>query len=179
MKTLINKLKQHGYKISAAESCTGGLISKMITDTPGASEVFECAVTAYSNNAKMKLLGVKSETLDKFGAISEETAMEMASGVLTLAESDIAVSVTGLAGPAGDEGKPVGTVCIGIATRRKCYASSFLFAGSRAEIRRQSAKMACKMVLEELGIPNEKEKITDKAVTTVKILTDKIKKKQN
>ncbi len=147
-----------GYKLSAAESCTGGLVSKLLTDTPGASEVFDCSVTTYSNQAKIKLLGVKKETLDSFGAVSEETAREMASGVLKLSHADIAVSVTGLAGPESDEsGKPVGTVCIGIATAEKCYATTFLFAGSRAQIRKMSAKMACKMVFDELGVSPKKE----------------------
>lgn len=179
MKSLINKLKAKGYKISTAESCTGGLVSKLITDSAGASEVFDCAVTTYSNEAKIKLLGVKPETLEKFGAVSEQTAKEMASGVLALANSDIAVSVTGIAGPGGaTAGKPVGTVCIGIATKEKCYATTFLFAGSRAEVRRQSAKMACNMVLDELGVSPKKEKITKKAATTVKKITNKITKKQ-
>lgn len=153
MKKLVSKLKKLGYHISAAESCTGGLVSKLLTDVPGASEVFDCAVTTYSDSAKMNLLGVKKETLDKYGAVSEQTAREMAAGVLSLSGADIAVSVTGLAGPASDEGgKPVGTVCIGIATAEKCYATEFLFAGSRAQIRRLSAKMACRMVFDELGI---------------------------
>lgn len=159
MKSLINKLKKLGYKISAAESCTGGLVSKLLTDSPGASEVFDCAVTTYSNEAKMKLLGVKKETLDEFGAVSVETAREMATGVMKLSNADIAVSVTGIAGPTGElPGKPVGTVCIGIATAEKCYATLFVFGGSRAQIRRQSAKMACNMVLTELGVSLKKEK---------------------
>ena len=153
MKKLVNKLKKLGYHISAAESCTGGLVSKLLTDVPGASEVFDCSVTTYSNEAKTRLLGVKPETLAEFGAVSEQTAREMAAGVLALSGADIAVSVTGLAGPSSDEGgKPVGTVCIGIATAGKCYAAEFMFAGSRAQIRRLSAKMACRMVFDELGI---------------------------
>ncbi|MBR5745881.1 MAG: CinA family protein [Clostridia bacterium] len=159
MKKLVNKLRKMGCRISAAESCTGGLVSKLLTDGPGASEVFDCAVTTYSNSAKVKLLGVKEETLAKYGAVSEQTAREMAAGVLALSGADIAVSVTGLAGPASDEGgKPVGTVCIGIATAEKCYATEFLFAGSRAQIRRLSAKMACRMVFDELGIKEHDKK---------------------
>lgn len=178
MRTLINKLKKHGYKISVAESCTGGLISKLITDVSGASEVFDCAVTTYSNEAKMKLLGVKKETLDEFGAVSEQTAREMASGVKSLSNADIAVSVTGIAGPSGgSEQKPVGTVCIGVATAEKCYAATFLFAGSRSQIRRMSAKMACKMALDELGIPTEKEKLTKRASNAAKNAVNKLKKR--
>lgn len=174
MRKLINKLKSRGYKISVAESCTGGLVSKLLTDVPGASQVFDCAVTTYSNQAKMNLLGVKAETLEQFGAISVETAKEMASGVLALANSDIGISVTGLAGPSGDEGKPVGTVCIGVATAEKCYGRTFLFSGTRAEIRRQSAKMACNIALEELGI-SDKEKITKKAAKAAKETISKLK----
>jgi len=154
---LINRLKKQNKRISVAESCTGGLISKMITDTPGASAVFDCAVTTYSNEFKMKLLGVKEETLKEFGAVSEQTAREMASGVLKLSGADIGVSVTGIAGPS-NEGteKPVGTVCIGIATNEKCYATTFVFAGSRAEVRRMTAKMALNMAYGELGTDNKK-----------------------
>jgi len=178
VKLLINRLKEKGYKISAAESCTGGLISKLLTDVSGASEVFDCAVTTYSNEAKIALLGVKPETLEKHTAISEETACEMAQGVLNLSGSDIAVSVTGLAGPNSDDsGKPVGTVCIGIATAEKCYAKTFLFAGSRSEIRKSSAKMACTLVFDELGISPKKDPITKTAVSKVKTVAKKIRRK--
>ena len=152
MKSLINRLKKQDKKIAVAESCTGGLISKMITDTPGASAVFNMAVTTYSNEAKTKLLDVSPETLKNHGAVSEQTAREMASGILALAESDIAVAVTGIAGPSNDGSqKPVGTVCIGVATKEKCYATTFVFAGSRAQIRRMTAKMALNMAYSELG----------------------------
>lgn len=160
MKVLVNKLKSIGWRISVAESCTGGTVSKMITDVAGASSVFDMAVTTYSNEAKMKLLGVKPETLSEFGAVSEQTAREMASGVKALAGSNIAVSVTGIAGPSSDgTEKPVGMVCIGIATDERCFSSTFLFTGSRAEIRRLSAKMALRMALEELGGVEKKEKL--------------------
>ena len=179
MKKLVNKLKKLGYRISAAESCTGGLVSKLLTDTAGASEVFDCAVTTYSNEAKIKLLGVSPDTLNKYGAVSEQTAREMASGVLALSGADIAVSVTGLAGPGGDEGgKPVGTVCIGIATAEKCYATEFMFAGSRAQIRRLSAKMACKLVFDELGVSSKKEKRAKKRGGRIKRLTENKKLKR-
>lgn len=173
MKSLINKLKSLNYRISVAESCTGGLVSKMITDISGASAVFDCGVTTYSNEMKTKLLGVKEETLAKYGAVSEQTAKEMALGSRKLANSDIAVSVTGIAGPNNDGSKkPVGTVCIGIATAEKCYATTFVFAGSRSEIRRLSAKMALRMALEELGgvakTPIKEKKITKKAASAAK-----------
>ena len=159
MKALVNKLKSMGWRISVAESCTGGTVSKMITDVAGASAVFDMAVTTYSNEAKMKLLGVKPETLAQYGAVSEQTAKEMAMGVKALADSNIAISVTGIAGPASDgTEKPVGMVCIGIATDERCFSTTFLFTGSRAEIRRLSAKMALRMALEEIGGVVKKEK---------------------
>lgn len=149
-----------GWRISVAESCTGGTVSKMITDIPGASSVFDMAVTTYSNEAKIKLLGVSPETLAQYGAVSEQTAREMATGVKELSNANIAVSVTGIAGPSSDGSeKPVGMVCIGIATEERCFSSTFLFTGSRAEIRRLSAKMALRMALEEIGGVEKKEKL--------------------
>ena len=178
MKSLVNRLKKQTKRISVAESCTGGLISKMITDTAGASAVFECAVTVYSNEFKKKLLGVREETLAEFGAVSEQTAREMASGVLGLSGADIAISVTGIAGPS-NEGttKPVGTVCIGVATLEKCYATTFVFAGSRAEIRKMAAKMALNMAYSELGTTKKstKTKKTEKIKTTAKSAVKKTK----
>ncbi len=176
MKSLINRLKQQNKRISVAESCTGGLISKMITDTPGASAVFDCAVTTYSNEFKTKLLGVREETLSEFGAVSEQTAREMASGVRALSGADIALSVSGIAGPGNDGSvKPVGTVCIGVATADRCYATTFVFAGSRAEIRRMAARMALNMAYDELGgektkgkQPKKERKKTKKATSAVK-----------
>lgn len=184
MRRLLNRLKASGCKISVAESCTGGLISKMITDLPGASEVFDLAVTTYSNEMKTKLLGVKPETLAEFGAVSAETAREMAKGVLELAGADIAVAVTGIAGPsnAGSQ-KPVGTVCIGIATGKKCYAATFVFAGSRKQIRQMSARTALYMVIDELGIggirikTNALQQKNDPAVKKTKKALDKLRKR--
>ncbi len=167
MKALINRLKRQGKQISCAESCTGGLVAKMITDVSGASSVFQCGIVTYSNEMKQNLLGVSEKTLCEFGAVSEEIAREMALGVLEKSGSDIAVSVTGLAGPEGDgSGKPVGTVCIGIATAEKCYATTFVFAGKRNEIRRRAAKMALNMAYDELALqksekPKRKRKIKE------------------
>lgn len=167
MKALINRLKRQGKQISCAESCTGGLVAKAITDVSGASGVFQCGIVTYSNEMKQSLLGVSEKTLHEFGAVSEETAREMALGVLEKSGSDIAVSVTGLAGPEGDgSGKPVGTVCIGIATAEKCYATTFVFAGKRNEIRRRAAKMALNMAYDELALqksekPKRKRKIKE------------------
>lgn len=108
-------LKEKGLKTATAESCTGGWVSKMLTEVDGSSEVFECGVCTYANEMKMQILGVKKETLEKFGAVSKETAEEMAAGVRRISGADIGVSVTGIAGPdGGTDQKPVGLVYIGI-----------------------------------------------------------------
>ena len=114
---VVKLLDQQGKTISMAESCTGGLIAHRITNVPGASEVFTHGFVTYSNPAKQQLLGVSATTLEQHGAVSEAVAMQMAEGALAKAQADIAVSVTGIAGPGGgSEDKPVGTVWIGIAT---------------------------------------------------------------
>ena len=114
---VVKLLDQQGKTISMAESCTGGLIAHRITNVPGASEVFTHGFVSYSNPAKQQLLGVSATTLEQHGAVSEAVAIQMAEGALAKAQADIAVSVTGIAGPGGgSEDKPVGTVWIGIAT---------------------------------------------------------------
>ncbi len=110
-------------KIATAESCTGGLISGAITSVSGSSAVLDEAVCTYANSAKMKYLGVKEETLREYGAVSENTASEMAVGIAQASGADIGVSVTGIAGPTGAlPDKPVGTVYCGICVRGKCTA---------------------------------------------------------
>ncbi|MDO5123174.1 MAG: CinA family protein [Eubacteriales bacterium] len=145
-KILIEKLKEKGMKIAAAESCTGGLISKLLTDESGVSAVFDCGVCSYANQIKQKVLGVKCETLEAFGAVSPETAMEMAQGVRSLANAQIGISATGIAGPTGGSGeKPVGTVYIGIGTEGKTEAVRGQFSArndSRDKNRQLSAYLA-------------------------------------
>lgn len=104
-----------GWKIATAESCTGGLISGALTAIAGSSDVFDRGFTTYSNEAKMEMLGVLPTTLDRVGAVSEEVAGEMASGAIAFSLADLAVSVTGVAGPGGSDFKPEGRVCFGIA----------------------------------------------------------------
>ncbi len=112
---VVRMLKEKDLTAATAESCTGGWISKMITEVDGSSEVFGCGVCTYANEMKMQILGVKKETLEKYGAVSPETAGEMAAGVRRISGADIGVSVTGIAGPGGGtEEKPVGLVYIGI-----------------------------------------------------------------
>ena len=110
---LVSKLRERGLKIALAESCTGGLLAKLLTDVPGASCVFDCGIVSYSNDIKHSVLGVETATLERFGAVSEQTVIEMARGVLNLSGADIGVAVSGIAGP-GNEGtsKPAGLIYI-------------------------------------------------------------------
>lgn len=115
---VIEKLKEKHMKVATAESCTGGLIAKRITDVPGASEVFDCGIISYANEIKHRVLGVNEDDLNKYGAVSEPVARQMAQGALKVSGADIAVSVTGIAGPDSDStNKPVGLVYIGLADR--------------------------------------------------------------
>jgi nicotinamide-nucleotide amidase len=121
--------------VSFAESCTGGKIAAAITDIPGSSLYFKSSIVAYSNESKIKLLGVKKETLSSFGAVSKETAEEMAKGVLKLSGSDYAFSVTGIAGPGEYGEKSVGLVYIGFSDKNKTESFKFNFNGTRKDIR--------------------------------------------
>ena len=136
-------LKQHRHVVTA-ESCTGGWIAKTLTDIAGSSAWFECGVVAYSYEAKESLLGVQPQTLERTGAVSQETVVEMVSGALARYGASVAVAVTGIAGPSGGTpGKPVGTVWIGW-KRRGGYARAelFHFDGDREAVRRQTVGAA-------------------------------------
>ena len=115
-----NLLKESGKTVSCAESCTSGLVAKMLTDMPGSSRWFWGGAVTYDNNAKIKILGVKPETIEKYGAVSTETAAEMAEGILKISGTDYSVSITGVAGPdGGTDEKPNGTVCFGFASKER------------------------------------------------------------
>ena len=122
---VVQALREKKLRLATAESCTAGYISKRITEVPGASDVFDCALVTYSNEMKEKLLGVRHETLAQYGAVSAETAAEMAAGALRVSGADIAVAVTGVAGPGCSEQKPVGLVYIGVADARGTEAIRF------------------------------------------------------
>ena len=109
--------RARGWRVTAAESCTGGLVSAALTDLAGASDIFDYGFVTYSNAAKTAVLGVRPQTLDAFGAVSEAVAAEMAAGALDRAGADVAVAVTGIAGPGGSAHKPEGRVCFGLALR--------------------------------------------------------------
>ena len=145
-----------GLTLATAESCTGGLISHRITDVPGSSEYFLGGVAAYAYEAKEQLLGVAHSTLLEHGAVSSETVLEMACGARSALSADIAVSVSGIAGPGGGlPNKPVGTVWFGICTPTGTWSKVFHFSGTRSEIKQESATVALNALLSylETGIP--------------------------
>ena len=118
-KEAVKTLENHKKTLALAESCTGGLVSKLITDVSGASAVYEGGVCSYSNSVKMKILGVKEETLRTFGAVSENTAREMSQGVRKALGADIGVGITGIAGPLSDgTNKPVGLIYISVCSKK-------------------------------------------------------------
>jgi nicotinamide-nucleotide amidase len=137
-------LKTHHMTLATAESCTGGWIAKVITDLPGSSEWFEGGIVSYSNHLKQSLLGVPTEILETFGAVSSETVKAMTGGVFNLTTADVAVSVSGIAGPGGgSDEKPVGTVWLCWGKRGKdLHAEIFQFEGDREAIRLQSVEQA-------------------------------------
>ena len=142
-------LLEKNLTISTAESCTGGLVSATLINYPGVSSVFMEGCVAYSNEAKINRLGVKKETLDKFGAVSEEIAREMAQGIAKNFKTNIGLSTTGIAGPGGGSNeKPVGLVYIGIYINGKTIVKKFIFDGNRQEIRLK----ATNTILNELKI---------------------------
>ncbi|MFI5323777.1 MAG: competence/damage-inducible protein A [Thermodesulfobacteriota bacterium] len=143
-------LRQHGMKLSTAESCTGGLISDRITDVPGSSDYFLEGVVSYSNEAKEKILGVPKDILDAHGAVSAPVVEAMAQGVRRLAGSDIGVGVSGIAGPGGGSAeKPVGTVYIGVDSRSGGTRSEkFFFHGTREEIKLVTSSHALRLIMQ-------------------------------
>lgn len=149
---LIHLLMEKRLTISTAESCTGGLIGKRLTDIAGASDVFAGSVTAYSNSIKTGILGVSEHTIEKHGAVSEETAAEMALGIKKLFNTDIGISVTGIAGPGGgSKDKPVGTVCFGFSTNEKLITKKEFFSGDRERVRAFSSLYAINFIRKYLA----------------------------
>ena len=138
-----------GKTLVTAESLTGGGIGAALTGVPGASAVYKGGIVSYVNGVKAEVLGVPQEILDRYGAVSPWTAGYMASGVRKLLKADIAVSVTGLAGPGGDEfGHPVGTVYIGYDCNQRSLVKQYRFEGTREEIRSQTVAAALELILE-------------------------------
>lgn len=146
------QLKEKNWCVATAESCTGGLVGKLITDVSGSSAWYTCGWITYSNGAKMRLLQVLPETLETYGAVSEQTAREMAIGALNNSDAHLAVSITGVAGPAGGSTeKPVGMVCFAWATQHSLQSSTQYFQGNRRHIREQAAHYALSGLLAQLS----------------------------
>ena len=136
-------LKARGFVLALAESCTGGMVAQGITSVAGSSAWFDRGFVTYSNQAKMDMLGVNKQTLLKFGAVSEQTAAEMAQGALRFSLADISASITGIAGPDGGTAvKPVGIVCFGFALKNSVKTSIQHFVGNRESVRQQASVYA-------------------------------------
>lgn len=148
VKKIVETLKARGEVFCTAESCTGGQISKTVTDLAGVSAVFFGGVVSYANEIKEKLLGVRHKTLEKYGAVSEQTAAEMATGAVRALGADFSVAVTGIAGPdGGSEEKPVGLVYIACADKNgNVKVTKNLFSGDRKAVRDQTTKTALQML---------------------------------
>jgi len=151
------RLKSLGWMACAVESCTGGLIARALTETPGSSAWFDRGFVTYTNRAKVEMVGVAEATLQASGAVSEATAAEMASGAIERSEARLAMAVTGIAGPGGAvPGKPVGTVCFGWAVREahggpRVRVETVRFEGDRAQVRRAAALHALTVALAMLS----------------------------
>jgi PncC family amidohydrolase len=146
---LVTFCSEFNLSVALAESCTGGLIAVRITNIPGASSIFKGGIVSYANEVKQNILGVSQTILDNEGAVSLTCAEAMAAGARKALHADIAVSVTGIAGPGGGTPiKPVGLVFIGVATQARVYAREHLFTGDRASIRQQASDAALQLALE-------------------------------
>jgi PncC family amidohydrolase len=149
-----NLLREKGWTVSVAESCTGGLLGSFLTSIPGSSDYFPGGIIAYSDKIKIEMLSVSSLTLRNFGAVSEEVVGEMASGVRKLIETDVGIAVSGIAGPSGgSEQKPVGTVALGVDIRGKIITNIVRLEGERNEIREMAGVKILEMLkklLEEI-----------------------------
>ena len=149
-------LRECGLRLAIAESCTGGLIGHRLTNIPGSSTYYMGSITAYAYEAKVRLLGVTWETLEKYGAVSPETVTEMARGVREELAADIGISVSGIAGPGGGtEEKPVGLVYFCLSTVEGEWHRKMVFKGERVEVKEKAADYALQFLLEHLKAKNE------------------------
>ncbi|SDX48991.1 CinA family protein [Roseicitreum antarcticum] len=145
---IIEAARAAGLRIATAESCTGGMIGAALTDVAGSSAVFDRGFITYSNAAKVQMLGVSVATLDATGAVSEKVALEMAQGALARSGADIAIAVTGIAGPGGSEHKPEGRVCFALATPAQSDSETIEFGAiGRSEVRAATVAHALAMVV--------------------------------
>lgn len=152
VKEILKLSQKIGWRISTAESCTGGLISSKLTSIPGSSVFYDRGFITYSNDAKINMLGVTKLSLTSFGAVSEQVAIEMAVGSLKNSVADLALSVTGIAGPGASDHKKEGTVCFGLALKDGTNFSNTMFFGAigRDNVRNEATNYAIKLIFEEL-----------------------------
>ncbi len=148
---VLDKCRAKGFTLATAESCTGGLIAALFTDIAGSSDVFERGLITYSYRSKTELLGVETAMLEKHGAVSDQVVSVMASQARQRSKVDIAVAVSGIAGPGGAvPGKPVGTVFIGVSSSANLIVQRFQFGGDRSDVRMQTVEKALEMIKAEL-----------------------------
>ena len=146
-KEVVDLLIQRGLKVTSAESCTGGLFAAHITSVSGSSECFEGSFVTYSNEIKHRMINVREETLEKYGAVSEECVLEMAENIRKIMKSDIAIAISGIAGPSGGtDDKPVGLVWICLAAEGYIKAYKNIFSGDRQEVREQSVMFSLNLI---------------------------------
>ncbi len=155
---ILTRARAAGAMIATAESCTGGMVAAALTDIPGSSEVFERGFVTYSNAAKQEMLGVHARTLAAHGAVSEQVAREMAEGALARSKADLAVSVTGIAGPGGSEFKPEGRVCFALARRGHETETETVEFGARGRGRVRAAARDHALALLERALSARPEK---------------------
>lgn len=149
---IVERASQTDQTVTTAESCTGGMVAAAITDIAGSSAVFERGFVTYSNGAKTDMLGVSPATLEAHGAVSEEVAQEMAVGARTAARADVAVAISGIAGPGGSEFKPEGRVCYGLATAQGVTTQTIEHGAlGRAEVRAAARDHALHLLMSGLG----------------------------
>ena len=149
---ILSAARAAGLRLVTAESCTGGLVAAALTDIPGSSDVFDRGFVTYSNAAKRQMLGVQAATLAEFGAVSQQTAVEMAEGALKNADAQLAVAITGIAGPGGSEFKPEGRVCFALARQGQATRSETVEFGAqgRAAVRRAATRHALDLLASNL-----------------------------
>lgn len=144
-------LREHGWRLAVAESCTGGLIGHRLTNIPGSSTYYMGSITAYAYEAKVRLLGVQWKTLEEEGAVSKAVVLEMARGVRRALAADVGLSVSGIAGPGGGTAdKPVGMTCFGLSTPSHEQAWEFIWQGDRLQNKEQSAEQALQLLVDFL-----------------------------
>ncbi len=153
LELIVGELLRHrGMRLAVAESCTGGLVGHRITNIPGSSTYYMGSVTAYAYEAKVRLLGVRWSTLEKYGAVSEETVLEMARGVRRALAADVGLAISGIAGPGGDTPeKPVGFTWIGLSAEDVDEAWSFTWPGDRIKVKEHSAEQALQLLVDYLS----------------------------